>query len=356
MTLNGISSTSGNSGVFKTDGVSVAKRLQEANKTVLDAKAKMTNENELQTVDISETENTAKTSGTAQNAADEIQNAVDSAEETYKKNIELYYEQIDTLRQQLKDIDEQRRALTRQLSQGGEISQLQSSFSQLNNQKNQIYDNINTIFINIMSIEDAIAENKAVANSAVNEINSLSASSSGMGNTVSTGGTVSTLSARSNSEKTGNAVIDFAEQFDDKNASQMSQIMRGNGSAYHENAWCADFVTFALKNAYGKDNVPGNFINTCSNTAYCPTIHSWAKSNGSFSTDANSAKPGDIVLFDWDGDGSADHVGLFKGINSNGTVATIEGNTSGAAGGSCVENKNRTRGTILGYVRLSALS
>ena len=48
MTVSGVGPTSGNSGVFKTDGVSVAKRLQEANKTVLDAKAKMTNENDLQ--------------------------------------------------------------------------------------------------------------------------------------------------------------------------------------------------------------------------------------------------------------------------------------------------------------------
>ena len=42
MTVSGVDSTSANSGVFKTDGVSVAKRLQEANKTVLDAKAKWT--------------------------------------------------------------------------------------------------------------------------------------------------------------------------------------------------------------------------------------------------------------------------------------------------------------------------
>ena len=82
---------------------------------------------------------------------------------------------------------------------------------------------------------------------------------------------------------------------------------------------------------------------------------SWAKSNGSFATSPNSVQPGDLVLFDWDGDGTPDHVGLFRGRNSDGSIATIEGNTSGAAGGSCVENKNRAQGTIIGYVRLSAL-
>lgn len=208
-----------------------------------------------------------------------------------------------------------------------------------------------------MSIEDTIAKNNAAVDSAISNINALGSTSAGLtGNAGAASSNNANITYRPDAAATGSAVIQFAQQFDDKNASQMSQIMRNNGSAYHTNAWCADFVTFALKNAYGKDNVPGNFINTCANTAYCPTIHSWAKSNGSFTTDANTVQQGDIVLFDWDGDGSADHVGLFIGQNSNGTIATIEGNTSGAAGGSCVENKNRSRGTILGYVRLSGLS
>jgi len=351
MTVSGVGPTSGASGVQRTDGETVKQKLADASKTVLDAKAGKTNEDDLQTVELSETEGASKTSSVGKSAAQEVKDAADSAEKQYDSSIQRYYEQIETLRQQLRDIEEQKRALTSQLSQGGDISQLQSSFTQLNNQKNTIYESINTIFLNIMSLEDSIASNNSVANNAISQINSLSSGTDTGASAVDT----SNIVYRPNAAATGNAVIQFAEQFDDKNASQMSQIMRNNGSAYHQNAWCADFVTFALKNAYGKDNVPGNFINTCPNTAYCPTIHSWAKSNGSFTRDANTVKAGDLVLFDWDGDGNADHVGLFKGQNQNGTIATIEGNTSGAAGGSCVENKNRSRGTILGYVRLSAL-
>ena len=39
---------------------------------------------------------------------------------------------------------------------------------------------------------------------------------------------------------------------------------------------------------------------------------------------------GDIVLYDWQGDGRYDHTGLYLKHNDNGTFSTIEGNTSTA--------------------------
>lgn len=40
-------------------------------------------------------------------------------------------------------------------------------------------------------------------------------------------------------------------------------------------------------------------------------------------------QPGDLVAFDWDHDGSGDHVGIVEAAHGNGTYTTIEGNTSG---------------------------
>jgi hypothetical protein len=47
-------------------------------------------------------------------------------------------------------------------------------------------------------------------------------------------------------------------------------------------------------------------------------------------TTADRVKPGDIVTFDWDGGGLADHVGLFAGWvdRGRGVFHTIEGNTA----------------------------
>ena len=42
---------------------------------------------------------------------------------------------------------------------------------------------------------------------------------------------------------------------------------------------------------------------------------------------ADQAEKGDIVLFDWDGDGVKDHIGIVD-VSENGQLVTIEGNTS----------------------------
>lgn len=61
-------------------------------------------------------------------------------------------------------------------------------------------------------------------------------------------------------------------------------------------------------------------------TAYCPTVYNWAKQKGLI-VPKESAQYGDIALFDWDGDGVADHIGFVETCNTGGYL-TIEGNTS----------------------------
>lgn len=141
------------------------------------------------------------------------------------------------------------------------------------------------------------------------------------------------------------AAIDWARQYDDMSQDQMRQIFKDLGYQFDYDAWCADFVRMALGEAIGDENLPDWYRN-CSNKAFCPTIQQCGEGH---QISAEEAQPGDIVLYDWNGDGSADHVGLFvdNGDGSS-TITAIEGNTSGAGGGSCVEEKSRDRGTIIG--------
>ena len=85
--------------------------------------------------------------------------------------------------------------------------------------------------------------------------------------------------------------------------------------------WCAMFVWWCFQHAKAPELYYGG-----KKTAYCPTLADYyiaqkrtvKKSNG---------KPGDIVFFDFDGNGNSDHVGLiYKKVNST-TYYTIEGNT-----------------------------
>lgn len=141
------------------------------------------------------------------------------------------------------------------------------------------------------------------------------------------------------------AAVEWARKYDDYSQEQIKAIFEELGYQFDYNAWCADFVRMALGEAIGDENLPEWYQN-CSNKAYCPTIQQYGEGH---QVSAEEAQAGDIVLYDWDGDGSADHVGLFvdNGDGST-TITAIEGNTSGEGGGSCVEEKARDRSSILG--------
>jgi hypothetical protein len=94
-------------------------------------------------------------------------------------------------------------------------------------------------------------------------------------------------------------------------------------------SWCAVFVSWtfaqcaassliAAKNKFG-------FI-------YCPDGVAYFKKRNAL-VEPHKALPGDIVFFDWEGKGIADHVGIVESVAAD-HLNTIEGNTSpeGVAG------------------------
>lgn len=93
-------------------------------------------------------------------------------------------------------------------------------------------------------------------------------------------------------------------------------------------AWCGDFVTDVFK----KTGIPLPSMQPGCRTgfAYCPDAWDWA---GAHAARKHSweALPGDIALFDWNGNGVADHTEMVIGWN-NGTLVTVGGN-SGPDGG-----------------------
>jgi len=60
-------------------------------------------------------------------------------------------------------------------------------------------------------------------------------------------------------------------------------------------------------------------------------------------------KAGDVVFFDWEGDGKFDHTGLFVSNLPNGNFKTIEGNTAvgnDSNGGSVMERERKYKNVI----------
>lgn len=107
--------------------------------------------------------------------------------------------------------------------------------------------------------------------------------------------------------------------------------------------YCAMFVSWVFAQAGAScPGLPG---------AYCPWIVTAGRNSGQ-TVSAKNAKYGDVVLFDWHGDGVSDHVGLVEGNNGS-YLQTIEGNTSDASAGNGGKVLRRTRAysTVICVIR-----
>lgn len=87
--------------------------------------------------------------------------------------------------------------------------------------------------------------------------------------------------------------------------------------------WCACFVSWCADQCgYIENGLVPKF-------AGCVDGANWFKSNGKWQDRTYEPKVGDIIFFDWEGDGTTDHVGIVEKCE-NGTVYTVEGNSGDA--------------------------
>lgn len=108
----------------------------------------------------------------------------------------------------------------------------------------------------------------------------------------------------------------------------MSQIGNVGGQPYwswygfHSHVqWCACFVSWCADQCGYIDAgiIPKH--------AACQEGADWFRSHGQWQSRSYVPAPGDIIYFDWNGDGHTEHVGIVE-KTENGTVYTVEGNAS----------------------------
>lgn len=103
--------------------------------------------------------------------------------------------------------------------------------------------------------------------------------------------------------------------------------------------WCACFVSWCASEAgLIEEGLVPKF-------SYCPTGVQRFKDAGRWRDGGYAPQPGDIIFFDWQGDGISDHVGIVESCDGA-TVYTIEGNSGDACRRSRYSTQNRR---ILGY-------
>lgn len=110
-----------------------------------------------------------------------------------------------------------------------------------------------------------------------------------------------------------------------------------NGSAY---PWCAVFVSWLFA------QVDSSLIKK---SASCMDIGNWFKQNGRFK--ANNPQVGDVVFFKYTTNSRwTNHIGIVESINKDGSIVTIEGNTSTTSNDNGGSVMRRTRkSNIVGY-------
>ena len=106
--------------------------------------------------------------------------------------------------------------------------------------------------------------------------------------------------------------------------------------------WCDMAVSYAAGHS---DNLSAVFGKHASTTEHASTF----RSHGRWHYGLGGARPGDVVFFDWSGGnsiGGIDHVGLIEAVHSNGTITTLEGNTSNQ-----FKRRKRNSSVVVGYGR-----
>jgi len=108
--------------------------------------------------------------------------------------------------------------------------------------------------------------------------------------------------------------------------------------------WCAIFVSYV----FDKAGVPLGNIHNPHGFQACDSAYYYWKRSGELTT---NPQPGDIVLFDWNGDKVADHVGIVEKVGPT-HIDTIEGNTAFGddSNGGKVMRRRRARNAVRAFV------
>lgn len=115
--------------------------------------------------------------------------------------------------------------------------------------------------------------------------------------------------------------------------------------------WCAMFVSYCRVQAGSRLFQKSRFV------AYVPNVVADARTLRNGMKVTKNPEPGDLVCYDWDKDGIADHIGFFEAWTnqSKGEFTAIEGNTGSGndSNGGEVMRRDRTVSNVQVFVSVN---
>ena len=118
------------------------------------------------------------------------------------------------------------------------------------------------------------------------------------------------------------------------NSPRIAEYRSATAGAPGPGPWCAYFTSWVAKQAGAPVGPNGSGFGSVD------ALYSWAQSAGKTVPRGQQPQPGDLIVWD-------EHIGLVERVDPNGTVHTIEGNSSDQ-----VIRRTHAAGSALGYVRV----
>ena len=118
----------------------------------------------------------------------------------------------------------------------------------------------------------------------------------------------------------------------------------------YQGGWCTTFALWCF-NKTGESLGVKLYANIVPSGGNCNSMISWFTNKGRYHkrTSGYTPKRGDLIFFDWSGNGSSQHVGIVKSVSGS-TIHTIEGNCSGK-----VKEKTYTSSGSKPYANISSI-
>jgi hypothetical protein len=113
--------------------------------------------------------------------------------------------------------------------------------------------------------------------------------------------------------------------------------------------WCAMFVSYCYTEAGAKKSFKKG-----QKWSFCPFILESARAGDNNLSLTDEPKRGDIVLYQFDDDANADHIGLFERFTGSGNFTAIEGNTASGndANGGEVMRRTRNKSQVVAFIHV----
>lgn len=237
--------------------------------------------------------------------------SVSDSEQLVLNQLQMY----DELNLQL---EERLNSLYSDLASSSDLDDTDSIMQEIQTVQNQINQNMNAVYSMLVQQENQAA---AAANAATSSVDGVNAVNGYSGLTTGTG--------ISGGTAFGNTIVSIAQSYVGKLKESDGSYLKVTGG--RQEAWCADFVTYVVKQACSQTGTSLNGFGSPS----VSNLQAWGKANGCYIDVAGSSnraqtivqnvQPGDVMIQKSNG---ASHTGIVTKVYSDGSFDTIEGNTS----------------------------